>query len=610
MQLRFTVKKLTGGCENKIGRTGSQAIQLRKMKLKFLHKITLWTSIVGMITFLFDFGFLQSDFSEQLIDGFYFVVITFGLISTTLRYVEDHSLFKRKVWIFDLLSVLFMLFVFYIYIFTGEAFKTDFILENPLWVIAAVLLTFIRELSEIKINFNRAFLNPAQMFILSFLLLIFIGTLLLMLPGATHHGISFINAWFTATSAVCVTGLAVVDTGAYFTTFGQSIILFLIQIGGLGILTFVSYFSYFFKGGATYENQLSLSEMTNSQTLGDVFKTLKHIILITAIIEFSATLLIFLTLDKSQFHSLAERIFFSLFHSVSAFCNAGFSTLSHSLYEQNFQFNYNLQIVLLLTFVLGGLGFPIVVNLITYLNYRIARLFLFQNKKRKHIPWKLTINSRITLITTFSLWAIAFVLFFILEYNNTLANHSLWGKIVSALFGAATPRTAGFNSVDMTALALPTLMLTFLLMWIGASPVSTGGGIKTSTFAVAVLSVLSLAKGKNRIEVYTREISDISVTRAFATITLSLLVIGLSITLITLFDADKGLLNIAFESFSAYSTVGLSLGITAGLSSVSKLVIIATMFVGRVSMLSIMVALFRKIKHKNYHYPTEEITIN
>jgi Trk-type K+ transport system membrane component len=237
-------------------------------------------------------------------------------------------------------------------------------------------------------------------------------------------------------------------------------------------------------------------------------------------------------------------------------------------------------------------------------------VFRFNDKAKTHKPWVLNINSRITLVTTFSLTAVAFIFFLLLEYNNTLAEHSFFGKLVNALFGATTPRTAGFNSVDMTALAFPTVMITFLLMWIGASPASTGGGIKTSTFAIATLNILSLAKGKQRIEVYRREIADISVKRAFATIALSLMVIGSGIVLITIFDPEKGLLNIAFESFSAYSTVGLSLGITGDLSTISKCIVIAIMFVGRVSMLSVIVAVFKKIKHKNYRYPSEEITIN
>jgi Trk-type K+ transport system membrane component len=205
---------------------------------------------------------------------------------------------------------------------------------------------------------------------------------------------------------------------------------------------------------------------------------------------------------------------------------------------------------------------------------------------------------------------VSFIIFFILEYNNTLAEHTGFGKIVTALFGATTPRTAGFNTIDTAAMAFPTLMMIFLLMWIGASPQSTGGGIKTSTFAIATLNIISLAKGKSRIEVFRREIADISVRRAFAIISLSLVVIGFAIMLISIFDSEKQLMDIAFECFSAYSTVGLSLGITGDLSSVSKFIIIVVMFVGRISMLSLVIAVFRKVKYKNYSYPKEEITIN
>lgn len=578
--------------------------------LRKLYKTAFWASVLGMFAFIFHFGFTQTVLSQQIIDTFYFVVIAIGLFSTFTRYFENPTLIKRKVAFFDFLSVAYTLYIFYMYLFVGEAFKTDLVLENPFWVVFAVILTFIREFSELKLDLNRTYFNPAQLFILSFLTIILLGSLLLMLPKATHDGISFIDALFTSTSAVCVTGLVVVDTGTYFTIFGQSIIMFLIQAGGLGILTFASYFSYFFKGGSTYENQLTLSEMINSQKVGDVFKTLKNIIIITATVEFSAALLIFFSLDTSVISNYSDQAFFSLFHAISAFCNAGFSTLSNSIYEIGFRFNYTLQLVIIATFVLGGLGFPIVVNLLNYVKHKFQNLFRFQSKKRAYKPWVLNINSRITLITTLSLTSIAFILFLILEYNNTLAEHSVYGKIVNALFGAATPRTAGFNSVDMAALSFPTVMIIILLMWIGASPASTGGGIKTSTFAIATLNIISLAKGKHRIEVFRREVADISVRRAFATIALSLIVIGSGIILITIFDPEKGLLKIAFESFSAYSTVGLSLGITGSLSIPSKLIVIVIMFVGRVSMLSIMVAIFKKIKRKNYRYPSEEITIN
>jgi Trk-type K+ transport system membrane component len=475
----------------------------------------------------------------------------------------------------------------------------------------AILLTFIREFAEQKINYKRALLNPAQLFIVSFLGIILFGAFLLQLPNAAFSKISFLDALFTSTSAVCVTGLIVVDTGSFFTQFGQTVILFLIQVGGLGILTFASYFSYFFKGGSNYENQLVLSDLTNSQKLGEVFSTLKKILIITFSIEIVGGLLIYSSLNNSLLPTFFERAFFAVFHSVSAFCNAGFSTLPNGLYESGFRFNYALQSYIILLLVIGGLGFPIVVNILKYSKYwMVNKLMFFSKIKKNYKPWILSLNSRITLITTLTLTILGTILIYISEYNNTLTEHQGIGKFVTALFGATTPRTAGFNTVDMAALNFSTIMLIFLLMWIGASPASTGGGIKTSTFAIAILNFYSLARGKTRIEVFRREISDISVRRAFAVISLSLLVIGFGIIAISIFDSEKDLKSIAFECFSAYSTVGLSIGITASLSEASKFVIIMIMFIGRVSMLSILIAIIKKVKHKNYRYPTEEITIN
>ncbi|MGM0635957.1 MAG: TrkH family potassium uptake protein [Bacteroidota bacterium] len=579
-----------------------------KFNPKLFYRITFSISLIGLLAIISDFGFSHTKFAQQFLDAFYFLVLGIGIISTFSRYLLNVNLIRRKAVIFDFLSIIFTLWIFYMYLFVGVPFETDLLLENPIWIKIAVLLTFVREFSELKINFKRTIINPAQLFILSFLVIILIGSFLLILPNATHDNISYIDALFTATSAVCVTGLVVVDTGAHFTIFGQTIVMLLIQIGGLGILTFASYFSYFFKGGTTYENQLALSDMTSSKKLGDVFSTLKNIILITFGIELIAGILIYTSIDSSDFGAQSEQIFFSVFHSISAFCNAGFSTLSNSLYEQGFQFNYYLQIIIILTFVLGGLGFPIVVNILNYLKYKI--ITLFSSRKGKYKPWVLNLNSRINLATTITLSSVAFVLFYFLEYNNTLAEHNEFGKIITALFGATTPRTAGFNTIDTSAIAFPTLMMVFLLMWIGASPQSTGGGIKTSTFAIATLNIFSLAKGKSRIEIFRREIANISVLRAFSIISLSLIVIGFAIMLISVFDPEKQLKDIAFECFSAYSTVGLSLGITNSLSSASKFVIIAVMFVGRISMLSLVIAIFKKVRYKNYNYPEEEITIN
>ncbi|MGN7515940.1 MAG: TrkH family potassium uptake protein [Allomuricauda sp.] len=581
----------------------------RKYSDQFFQ-IAFYTSIIGVCLFIVDFGFDKSRQIQIGFNTFYFVVIALGILATVLRYTKGTKQFKRSVVIFDLLTIFATLAILYAHFLGEEAHKHISFLYSDNWVKFAIILTFIREFSEQDINYKRTLLNPAQLFVASFLAIILIGAVLLMLPNATYEGLSFMDALFTSTSAVCVTGLIVVDTGSYFTLFGQCIILCLIQAGGIGILTIASYFSYFFKDGASYENQLTLSDMTGSSTLGEVFSTLKRILFITFSIELVAGLLIFTSLDREFFNSLFERTFFSLFHAISAFCNAGFSTLPNSLYETGFRYNYIFQGIIITAFILGGLGFPIVVNIIKYIRYSIIKkFFLIRGRQLVHKPWVLTLNSRITLWTTATLTIIGSVFFYINEYNNTLAEHQGMGKVVTAVFGAATPRTAGFNSVDMGALDFSTVMMVFLLMWVGASPASTGGGIKTNTFAIATLNFLSLAKGKSKIEVYRREISEISVRRAFAVISLSLLVIGTGIILISVFDSQKKLLDIAFECFSAYSTVGLSLGITSTLSPASKFVLIGIMFIGRVSMLTLLIAIFKKVKEKNYKYPVEELTI-
>jgi trk system potassium uptake protein len=372
-------------------------------------------------------------------------------------------------------------------------------------------------------------------------------------------------------------------------------------------MTFTSYFGYFFKGTTSYQNRLIIQDMNNSDKIAEVFSTLKKIIIVTFLIEVIGVVIIYLSISTQSHALTGGHLYFSIFHSVSGFCNAGFSTLTNSLYEDGFRFNYLLHMSIAGLFIIGGLGFPIIFNAFTYLKHILLdKIF---RKRAMYSPWIIGINSRIVLVTTICLLAAGTLLFYILEYNNTLADHGTVGKIVTAFFGAATPRTAGFNTVDTSSLHFYTIMIILLLMWIGASPGSTGGGVKTSTFAIAVLNFISIAKGKDRVEIYKREISPVSVRRAFAILSLSIIIIGISIVLLSHFEGEKGLLPIAFESFSAFSTVGLSLGITGELSDPGKIVLIFTMFIGRVSMLTILVALMRRIINLKYKYPTEDVLI-
>ena len=579
---------------------------------RLLNKFIVVISLIGVGVALIDSGFVLSVWLQQLFHLFYMSIILLSFVNTVKRYTRPKvRLTVNKVVVFDLLisiAILVLLVLHFTELFqSGLSAPADGFIAIKI----AVLVTFIREISDNNFSLNRGFLNPGQIFILSFLSVILIGSLLLMMPNATNQPISFIDALFTATSAVCVTGLIVVDTATHFTTFGQVIIIGLIQIGGLGILTFVTYFSYFFKGGVSYETQLSISEMTYSSRMGDMVTTLKSILYVTFGIEALAAILIYISIHDLSGMSVLERVFFSVFHAISAFCNAGFSTFSAGLYDESLRFNYPLQLIISITFLFGGMGFLIVVNLLRYLRYSMQRAMCRDGQRYAYQPWLLSINSRITLITSGALLLVGLIGVMMFEYHGVLAEHSSWyGKLIAGFFTAATPRTAGFNNIDLTDLAFPTIMLTIFLMWIGASPNSTGGGIKTSTFAIAVLNTFSLARGQTRIEVFKREIADNSIRRAFSIMWLSLLVIGFGVTLISYDQPELDLIKVIFECFSAYSTVGLSLNLTTELSTFSKIVVSVIMFVGRVSMLTIFIALLKNKDERNYRYPTEEITIN
>jgi potassium uptake TrkH family protein len=447
---------------------------------------------------------------------------------------------------------------------------------------------------------------------MSFAAIITIGGLLLMLPRATTNGISAVNALFTSTSAVCVTGLLVVDTAASFTLMGKIILLILIQIGGLGIMTFTALLGYLAAGSVSIQGQLALKDMFYSRRINNIIQLVSRIIAVTFFFEFIGVILINWSIGEEVASSKIDRLFFSVFHAVSAFCNAGFSTLTNGLYETPLRFNYSVQLIVAALIILGGMGFPITFNIFSLIRIRVTNfirktLRIPSMEKHTHI---IHVSSKLAVATSILLLIIGFTSYLLFEQQATLVQHpTAWGKIVTSFFGSVTPRTAGFNTVDLTGITLPTIMVYLLLMWIGASPGSTGGGIKTTTAAVALLNVGSVIRRKNRTEVFHTQISESSISKAFAIVIISLLVIGFAVLLIGVADGEHGILKIAFEAFSAFSTVGLTLGITQELSNFSKSVLIAVMFIGRVGVLTILMALAQQAGPLYYRYPSEEIMV-
>ena len=470
-----------------------------------------------------------------------------------------------------------------------------------------VLMTF-RNLSRLR----SALLNPSLLFVLSFFALILVGTFLLLIPQATNRPITFIDALFTATSAVCVTGLSTVDSAAVFSHVGYRSLLILIQLGGLGLMTFTNFFSILLSGSLPFRNQVLMMSYLDTHVAGTVYSTLRRIFVYVFAVELLGFLLLLWLAEWPGLPSGSGGSS-ALFHAVSAFCNAGFSNLPGGLEHPSVQHNYAVQLVIAALILLGGLGFPVAVEL--YIGFQnLAQALLRKAFYGERLPFparSLSVHSRLVLMTSCWLLAGGTLAFFLTERQGVLLAHpTALGKAVTAFFGVVTPRTAGFSTVPMGELTQATLLLYLLLMWIGASPSSTGGGIKTTTFALSLLNVVSLLRGRERIELYRREIPNIYVRRAFVFIFVSLLVIGLGVFLMSLFEPALHLNVIAFECFSAYSTVGLSVNITPLLSTPSKIVLICIMFLGRVGVFTLLVSMFNRPAGRHYRYPTENVLIN
>jgi len=476
-----------------------------------------------------------------------------------------------------------------------------------LYIILSLLASFklMREGELVK----GTMLNPSLLLVGSFIFLILIGTAILLIPGATRGNLPFIDALFMATSAVCITGLGSVDPGVAFTPLGHISLVVLIQLGGLGLMTFTNFFSYLFKGGMSFHNHMVMSNLIETNTPSSLANTLLKIFVYTGIVELVGAVAIWWFTDWPGEYDFLT----SVFHSISAFCNAGFSTLEGGLYHPEVRFAYALHLILIFLIVLGGIGFPVVIDVYDSIKrILITNIWRDWNLKGGFIsPARyLTVHSRLVLTTTGILLILGMVVFYIAERNNTLRVHDTWvGVLVASLFGAVTPRTAGFATFDVGGLMQGTVLAYLLLMWIGASPSSTGGGIKTTTFAIAFSNVIALARGKDRVELFRREITHESIRRAFAVIFLSLIIIGLAIFLISLFEPHQSLTRIAFECFSAYSTVGLSMNLTPELSVPSKYVLIATMIIGRIGLFTFLVGVLQKSSVHDYRYPKENVLI-
>lgn len=438
-------------------------------------------------------------------------------------------------------------------------------------------------------------LSPYILILLSFAIMMFLGALLLCLPLAQISGKSgnFLENLFTATSALCVTGLVVNDISITYTIFGKIVILILIQLGGLGVLTVSSMVILSISRKMGYYTKKIVSEDINYNILTEIPRYLKNVSIVVFGIEFVGAVLLFFEFSKKL--PFIQAVGYSIFHSVSAFCNAGFALFSNNM--ENYTGNILINFVITSLIILGGLGFAAILDV-----YNVIK------KTRR----KLSTSTHLAIVMTIFLICFGAVMTFMLEYSNkgTIGSLNLHDKLLSSYFQSVTLRTAGFQTVDLATLTTPTIIIYLFLMFIGASPGSTGGGLKTTTLGILLLGVMNAITGREDIEYRKRRLSWQIFNKACAILMLSLFYLFVMIIIMSIFDSSKGFLPLLFELISAFGTVGLSMGLTAKLSIISKLIIILTMYIGRVGPLTIMYALSKKkYREGKYKYPEETILI-
>ncbi|CAM3817688.1 TrkH family potassium uptake protein [Mesobacillus thioparans] len=430
-------------------------------------------------------------------------------------------------------------------------------------------------------------LNPSQLLVLVFAVFITLGTILLKLPFATEDSITWLNALFTATSAMTVTGLAVVDTESTFTLFGEIVIVSLIQLGGLGIMSFAILIYMVLGKKIGIKQRIVVQQALNQTSIGGVILLVRNLFIFSLTIE---TIAMFLLAIRwvPQF-GWAKGLYYSFFHSISAFNNAGFALWSDSL--MGFVGDPIINIVITFLFIIGGIGFTVLADM-----------------WRKKSFGKLSLHSKMMIIGTFIINLVAMFIIFVLEYHNpnTLGGlNSLGDKLWASYFQAVTPRTAGFNSLDISALQEDTIFLFLILMFIGAGSASTGGGIKLTTFLVILFSVITFLKGKEETVLGKRAISLTIVLRSLAISTIALFLICFGIFILNITE-EAPFIQVVFEVISAFGTVGLSMGITGSLTMIGKAVIIFVMFAGKLGPLTMAFSLANATESR-IKYPREDV---
>lgn len=576
--------------------------------VKILRFASLFISLITISAIVYFHGFYITIETKNLIKIIVHVSIAFYIFKYLLYFtysIHKKEYLKDTLLEFIIISllvvnwILIALFDINIPFLNYQNFDDFYLLFIQFYFLIMVII----EISKASKFLLIMRLSPPILMLLSFFLLITVGTILLLLPRMTTSSISFIDALFTSTSACCVTGLTVVDIGSYFTFKGQVLLMILVQLGGLNILSFATFFAaYLARSTAGLRYQHLLKDLLATNKLSDSFQLLKGIFIMTFTIEAMGVALLYMYWKTTNlFMSDGDTLFYALFHTISAFNNAGFSLWNENLMDSVITNHYFPQGVLTLLVILGGIGF---VTLNDFFNPNII-------KERRKYRWKqLMPSTKIVLYTTFGIIGTVSLITLFLEYNNTFSMKStFFEKILTCLFQVSSGRTAGFNMVDTTHFTTPTLILFMLIMFIGASPGSTGGGIKTTTFFVLMKSMFATIRGKKYIEFQKKTIPFELVDKAFSIILMSLIIVVVSTFILTIIEPQIKFERVLFDTISAFSTCGLSSGACAAIGLGGKIVLIFNMFIGRIGTLTLAFALSKRVKEAKHQYPDTHFMI-
>jgi len=476
--------------------------------------------------------------------------------------------------------------------------EPDDFLINPYRTYSLIFFVSAFAIYGLRLNIIAKFLGglhlrPAQTMTMGFLLVILVGTMLLSLPQMVTDPskIVIIDALFTATSATTVTGLTLAPISEFYRPTGIWVILFLIQTGGLGIMTFGVLFSLVSNKRIKLQDAVALQGVLETESVGTVRKEIRLIFVLTLLLEVLGAFLIFIFLPEGT----DQPIFTAVFHAVSAFCNAGFSLFPGNL--EGFLGNIPMNGIIAVLILLGGIGFPVLNNLLSY-----------PLRRKGRAAWRLSFHSKMVLSISGGLLVVGTLGIYILEFQNTLSGLSWFDKWLAAFFHSVTARTAGFNTLNVGDFSDATLFLLILLMWIGGSPASTAGGIKTTTFGVMLATLKTMLNQREAVSFFKRSLSPLAVQKSLSIAFTSSALLAIFLLLL-LFTEEGDFKAIMFESVSAFNTVGLSTGITSELSPIGKLIIIATMFIGRIGSLTLAFSLAERVMKGKYTYPEERVII-